>query len=176
MHKHRITGVFSGLLLLTLAGAAEAGQERQQHRSPDQRTRGMIERMHNRFDGHRDGSRHENSQHSRGRDQWRHDSNDRHHDGRHHRDHERWRDGAHRHRHSPQVRGYWNDYHHGHRRHHHAYRHRFYNNYHYYYNGAGFFFPGYGYIAHGHAHGRHCPHWHFEDFAAGFVLGAIIVD
>ncbi|HEX7025991.1 MAG TPA: hypothetical protein VF268_01985 [Gammaproteobacteria bacterium] len=68
-------------------------------------------------------------------------------------------------------RGYWHDYHRGH---HHGYRHRHYKGYHYYYNNTGFYFPGYGHIAHGHRHSRHCPHWHFEDFAAGLILGAII--
>lgn len=68
-------------------------------------------------------------------------------------------------------RGYWHDYHRGH---HHGYRHRHYNGYHYYYNNVGFYFPGHGYIAHGHRHTRDCPHWHFEDFAAGVILGAII--
>lgn len=68
-------------------------------------------------------------------------------------------------------RGYWRDYHSGHR---HGYNHRYYNGYHYYYNQAGFFFPGYGYIAYGHVHSSLCPHWHFEPFATALILGAIL--
>lgn len=186
MRTHRITGVFGGLLLLALAGAAGAEQERQKQHSPHHQTRGMIERLHNREDRGRDHV----SDQRRARNEWRghhdgdrghgrhhnHDRHDRRHDGgRHHHDRDRERHPHWGHE-SRRGRGYWHDYHHGQRRHHHAYRHRFYNNYHYYFNSTGFYFPGYGFISHGHAHGRHCPHWHFEDFAAGFVLGAIIID
>ncbi|MBN1379851.1 MAG: hypothetical protein JXA04_11530 [Gammaproteobacteria bacterium] len=67
--------------------------------------------------------------------------------------------------------GYWVDYHRGYK---HDYRHRYYHGHHYYYNQLGFYFPGFGFIAHGHIHNRHCPHWHFEPFAAGLILGAIL--
>ena len=69
--------------------------------------------------------------------------------------------------------GYWHDYHYGR---HPEYRHRYYNGHHYYYNSIGFYFPGLGFIARGHVHGPHCPHWHFEPFAAGLLLGAILND
>lgn len=59
-------------------------------------------------------------------------------------------------------------------RHYPGYRQRYYNGRYYYFNNSGFFFPGYGIIAYGHRHTRHCPHWHFEDFASGVILGAII--
>lgn len=164
MHTNSKTAVFAGLFLMTLAGAADAGERRGSH-SPYNQSRGMHERLHQRD----------------GRDEWRHGDRDGRHghsDRRDHRDrhlyygHERRRDGAH-----GRGRGYWHDYHHGHGHgHHRGYRHRFHNNYHYYYNAGGFYFPGYGVIAHGHRHDRHCPHWHFEDFASGFVLGAIIAD
>lgn len=55
-----------------------------------------------------------------------------------------------------------------------GYRQRYYNGRDYYFNDTGFFFPGYGFIAYGHRHTSHCPHWHFEAFASGVILGAII--
>ena len=67
--------------------------------------------------------------------------------------------------------GYWRDYHYGR---HPDYHHRYYHGHHYYYNHAGFYFPGFGFIAHGHVHGPNCPHWHFEPFAAGVLLGVIL--
>lgn len=182
MRTSGITGVLSCLLLSALSGTSNAG-ERQRSHSPHHQTRGMIERLHN-----RDGDRNLRQSHEGRRGEPRHHARDRRHEhgrdeGQHRREgdrhlyygHERWRDGTERHRHSSHGRGYWHDYHH-HTHRHHGYRHRFYNNYHYYYNGAGFYFPGFGLIAHGHAHGRHCPSWHFDDFAAGFILGAIIID
>jgi hypothetical protein len=192
MRANRLAGVFGGLLLLVQAGIAEAGREgRQESRSPHQQIRGMVERLHDRGDGrHGDADHRRDRHHDRGRHDSRRDSDRERHL---YWGHERWRDGTerrrhfsnergyapgHQHygrRHSPN-RGYWQDFHHGHRHHHHGYRHRVYNHYHYYYNSIGFYFPGYGHIAHGHLHGVHCPHWHFEDFAAGFILGAIIYD
>jgi hypothetical protein len=165
-----MVGWFTAGLLLLAIGTADAG-ERRRAASPQHQTRGMIERLHDRG-GHRgrqdshDGSRRQ--QHDRERHHGHHNVDRRRHD---HRDRHHLRGG-----HSRHGGGYWYDYHHHRASHHHGYRYRFHNNYHYYYNAAGFYFPGFGLLAHGHVHDRHCPHWHFEDFAAGFVLGAIIVD
>jgi hypothetical protein len=169
LHKHS-TGVFTaGLLLLAITAGADAA-ERERRLSQHNQTGSMQQRLHNRDGRHADRvSRHG---HERG-----HDHRDRHEHNRHerdrhlHRGHELWRNGTDGRHH----RGYWHTYHHQ-RHHQHAYRHRYHNNYHYYYNAAGFYFPDFGFIAHGHRHAAHCPHWHFEDFAAGLVLGAIILD
>ncbi|HEX5055669.1 MAG TPA: hypothetical protein VFX02_04140 [Gammaproteobacteria bacterium] len=164
MRNDRTVSALTILLLLTLAGTAMAGESTRGTR-PHHQARDRVERQHER--GHGDDW----NAHGHGHGDWQRARRDR--DGHGHENHgyhDRDRGADHR---SWQGRGYWRDYHYGH---HYDYRHRYYNNYHYYYNTSGFYFPGYGFIERGHVHGRYCPHWHFEDFAAGFVLGAIIFD
>lgn len=174
MHNHRIVSALTGLLLLALAGTAAAWEPAREAHPPHQQNRGTSEwpRGHDgrherggNEDGHRQGDRHDWVRHDN-ENAWHHDR-----DRDPHWSHEHWR--ADNGTHSWQGRGYWRDYDYGY---HGEYRHRYYNHYHYYYNTAGFYFPGYGFIERGHVHSRYCPHWHFEDFATGFVLGAIIND
>lgn len=118
----------------------------------------------------------------------RHDQRDNNwngHDNNHHNNHWSDRGGWHDHRNDSQ-RDYGPGYYPGQRymfplydgrpsnRHYPGYRERYYNGRYYYFNNTGFFFPGYGFIAYGHRHTRYCPQWHFEDFASGVILGAII--
>lgn len=111
-----------------------------------------------RRDGNRN-HRNDNRRHEARKPDYRHDNRD------HRRDN--YRHDRHYSRPAP---GYWRDYHYGRA---HGYHHRYHSGHHYYYNHAGFYFPGFGFIAHGHVHHRHCPHWHFEPFAAGLILGTI---
>ena len=177
MRNHRTASALTGLLLLILAGTTTAGEAMRDARSPHRQTRDMTERLYDRAGRHEHGGRNGRGdwqQARRGRDghshedSWHHDRERDSHWG-----HEHWRENTDRH--SWQGRGYWPDYHHGYHRGY-GYRHRYYNNSPYYYNASGFYFPGYGFIERGHVHGGYCPHWHFDDFAAGFVLGAIIND
>lgn len=152
--KLAVVPVLSAVLLLSMAPAFSAEQNKLK---PGARIAG-ISQQHARNDGRRDNAGYRNERRSDHRHDRRND----------HRNHGRneYRHGTrHNHNHRYTVPRY------------HAYpgyRHRYYNGRHYYYNTIGFYFPGYGYIHHGHRHSRHCPHWHFEGFAAGLVLGAIL--
>lgn len=175
--------VLSAVLMLSAGPAFSAGRGS----FPEARF-GTAGQQHVRHDGWRNDT---GSRHDRRDDRWHWNDRRNDHDG------NRWSDHGSRHDHRGELRndhrrdygpGYYpgqrymfplydgrpNNRHDDRRGYYPGYRHRYYNGYHYYYNSSGFFFPGYGFIAYGHRHSSHCPHWHFEAFASGVILGAII--
>src|SRR5690349_8735450 len=120
MSHYKTAPALTGLLLLTLAGNAAAGESARGAHSPHDQTRGMNERLYERAGRHEQGGWNGSAGH--GREDWQHAHRDwdgRGHENTWHHDrdrdlqwgHEHWRESGNRH--SWQGRGYWPDYHHG---------------------------------------------------------------